>query len=141
MPDQCLNCGTVLRGSWCHVCGQRIGPARLSLRGLVAGFVRESLSFDGRIGRTAWPLFLRPGILVRAFLDGRRVRYASPVRLYLFALVVGFVGFRCAGSTEAELDLHIDPHGVWVGERPEPESLEGNSPTAVRFFGHALEML
>jgi len=49
---------------------------------------------DSRLWRTLFALLFKPGFLTREFLEGRRVRYLPPLRLYLvlsvlFFLVVG----------------------------------------------------
>lgn len=52
----------------------------------------EELSgWDGRLARTARILLRRPGALTVEALEGRRVRYVSPVRLYLLASLVYFL--------------------------------------------------
>jgi hypothetical protein len=56
----------------------------------------EELSgYDGRFARTLRLLLSRPGALTIAVLEGRRVRYISPVRLYLLASLLYFL---CAVS-------------------------------------------
>jgi hypothetical protein len=57
---------------------------------------------DSRIWRTLAALLFRPGELTREFLDGRRVRYLPPLRLYLVVSLLFFavasISPRSAGS-------------------------------------------
>src|SRR5688500_5550024 len=94
MSERCLNCESDLRGPYCHACGQRVGPRRLRLRDLVGPALKETFSADGRLARSIGPFLFRPGFLVTEYLAGRRVRYTSPLRLYLFALFTLVVAMR-----------------------------------------------
>lgn len=90
-PATCLNCGTALTGPFCSDCGQRDIPAYPSVRELAIDAVSEFSGWDGRVATTLEALLRRPGFLTREFLEGRRVRYISPLRLYLTASLVYFV--------------------------------------------------
>ena len=46
---------------------------------------------DSRLWRTLLALLLKPGFLTREFIDGRRVSYLPPIRLYLVLSVVFFL--------------------------------------------------
>ena len=58
--------------------------------GLVQDVFVETLAIDGKLARSIWLLLSRPGRLARRYLDGQRVRYSPPFRLYLFASVFFF---------------------------------------------------
>lgn len=90
-PATCLNCGTSLTGPFCPECGQRDIPAYPSLRELLMDAVSEFSGWDGRVATTLETLIRHPGVLTHEFLEGRRSRYVSPLRLYLTASVVYFV--------------------------------------------------
>ena len=90
-PDTCLNCGAALTGSFCSACGQRDIPPYPSTRELVVDAVSEFSGWDGRLATTLRALVRRPGFLTLEFLEGRRVRYISPLRLYLTASLVYFL--------------------------------------------------
>lgn len=87
---QCLNCGTILQGPFCHFCGQ---PDRNFLRFfpvLLRELLEDFLDFDSRFVRTMKPLLFKPGKLTRDYLDGRRFRYTPPLRLYIFSSIACF---------------------------------------------------
>ena len=85
----CLNCGASLAGAFCSVCGQRVLPPRPTLRELLHEAFAEFSGWDGKLASTLRLLIARPGQLTVDFLDGRRVRYIAPLRLYL-SVSLGF---------------------------------------------------
>lgn len=103
MPERCLNCGTVVEQEYCPACGQHRGDYRRSLWRLLGDVIGETLELDGRLWQTLRAM-LRPGRLTREFNEGRRRRYMSPVRLYLFISLVMFasmsIGFRVFTTLE-----------------------------------------
>src|SRR5256885_655518 len=78
-------------GPFCAVCGQRDIPPYPSVRELAVDAMSEFSGWDGRLASTLRALFQRPGMLTHEFLEGRRVRYISPLRLYLMTSLVYFV--------------------------------------------------
>ena len=86
----CLNCGTELAGKWCAQCGQRAVALRPTVHDLLHEALHEFAHFDGKIIRTLQLLLFRPGALTREFLDGKRARSVSPIRLYLLCSVLFF---------------------------------------------------
>ena len=98
----CLNCGAPLSGAFCARCGQRDIPPYPSVHELAVDAVTEFSGWDGRLATTLRELVRRPGMLTRKFLEGRRARYISPVRLYLVASLVYFVLAANAPETRLE---------------------------------------
>jgi hypothetical protein len=85
----CGNCGAALQGRYCHVCGQ-IGHVHRSLLHLIEEFFHGLLHFDGKIWRTVPLLLARPGALTRRYIEGHRVRFVSPIGLFLFCVFLMF---------------------------------------------------
>jgi hypothetical protein len=87
----CANCSASLSGEYCAACGQkRIDPQEWSIRHWANEVFQEVGNFDSKVLRSVSALFLRPGFLTREWLDGRRVPYISPLRLYLIATAIFF---------------------------------------------------
>ena len=87
----CLNCGTALKGPFCYYCGQ---PDRNFMRFfpvLLRDLMEDLLDLDSRFMRTIKPLLFKPGRLTRDYMEGRRFRYAPPMRLYIFSSIVFFL--------------------------------------------------
>ena len=86
-----MNCGTTLEARFCHVCGQRRQRRVVSLLLLAGDMIQDIFDVDSRMWRTLWPLFARPGVLTKSFMDGKRERYLPPVRLYLISSIIFFL--------------------------------------------------
>jgi hypothetical protein len=100
-PGTCLNCGARLGARFCAACGQRDVPAYPTVRELAEDAFAELSGWDGRFAVTIRRLIGRPGMLTREFLQGRRARYISPLRLYLAASLVYFVIAAAAPELES----------------------------------------
>lgn len=87
----CGNCQATLQGPHCHLCGQPVKGLIRPLSGWFADFLDGVLQWDGRIPRTLGPLLVRPGFLTTEYIAGRRVRYVTPVRLFLFLVIMLFL--------------------------------------------------
>ena len=95
----CLNCGARLSGAFCASCGQRDIPPYPSVRELAIDAVSEFSGWDGRLASTLRELIRHPGALTHEFLEGRRVRYISPLRVYLVASLVYFLVAAASPNT------------------------------------------
>lgn len=116
----CLNCSAPLNGPFCAECGQRDIPPYPSTRELVVDAFWELSGWDGRFATTVRALVQRPGMLTREFLEGRRARYLSPLRLYLLASLAYFV---IAAAVPAVKPPGTSPNGVTISAatRSRPE--------------------
>ncbi|MBC6699841.1 DUF3667 domain-containing protein [Hymenobacter sp. BT190] len=77
--------------AFCPRCGQQNHEVNISFDHLVEETLEGLFHFDGKVFRTAGLLLFRPGVLTRRFLEGRRVPYVPPVRLYVFLSFVFFL--------------------------------------------------
>ena len=91
--QQCDNCYTLLQGDFCHQCGQEKKSYIRNVSGVVTEFFGEFSNWDTRVWRTLVPLWFRPGFLSRRYVDGHRVPYVPPLRLYLFTSIITFLIF------------------------------------------------
>jgi uncharacterized membrane protein YgdD (TMEM256/DUF423 family) len=105
----CANCGARLAGPYCAQCGQHARPPNPTARDLVSDFAAELFNYDGRIARSVWLLFSKPGFLTREAFADRRASYVSPLRLYLIFSVLFFAAFAFAPSL---FQLRYTPDGV-----------------------------
>jgi hypothetical protein len=92
----CANCGAHLTGPYCAACGQKARRSSPTVRDFMHELAEELLSYDGKIYRSVWLLFARPGLLTREAFADRRASYVSPLRLYLFFSVLFFAAFAFA---------------------------------------------
>ena len=96
----CQNCGTELLGPHCYRCGQPVNGLVRHFSSIVGDFLDSVFDLDTRLVRTVGPLFARPGFLTTEYFAGRRVRYVSPVRLFIFLSILTFF--------VAQLSFHVD---------------------------------
>ena len=82
-PASCANCGAALQGRFCSACGQKATSPRVTLHDFAHDVWHELAHVDGKIVQTLGLLLFKPGALTAEFLRGRRVRYVSPLRVYL----------------------------------------------------------
>lgn len=99
-PPLCDNCGTPLLGEHCYACGQPTKGMVRHFSSIIGDFFDTVLNIDARVIRTLWPLMAKPGFLSCEYFAGRRVRFVTPVRLYLFLSVVMF--FAIQGSINVD---------------------------------------
>ncbi len=80
---KCENCNTKLVGEYCHTCGQSGLPVRTSFAGFINELFTNLFGTDSRILRSLLGLVFFPGRLTKAWIDGHRNQYTSPIQLYL----------------------------------------------------------
>ncbi len=103
----CLNCGEATPGEYCGACGQRNVDLRASFWELLVDIVSEAFDLDSRMGRTIVPFLFKPGFLTNEHNAGRRVRYSSPVRIYLLASALFFLGLSLNVSRAKIKVVHV----------------------------------
>lgn len=94
---KCRNCGSALAGAYCSACGQ---PAHLhrSLSSLGHDILHGVFHFEGKVWQTIPELLFHPGRLTRRYIDGERVKFVSPMALYLFTVFLMFAVFSFTSS-------------------------------------------
>ena len=104
-PTICRNCSASLEGPFCARCGQKAAPLNPTVGRLARDVAHELVDLDGRIFRTVRLLLTRPGFLSLEHFAGRRARYISPIRLYLFFSVFFFAASALYASTKDDAEL------------------------------------
>ena len=99
----CLNCGTIVHGRFCHVCGQENIVTHQKFTGLAKHFIYDIFHFDGKFFETLKHLFLRPGFVARQYITGKRSSHLDPIRMYLFVSAVFFLFFFSFAKPEFKL--------------------------------------
>lgn len=60
-------------------------------------FVGHYVALEGKLAKTLWLLFSKPGELTKQYLAGKRARYVLPLRLYLTASIIFFLLVKVLG--------------------------------------------
>jgi len=99
----CANCGAVLDGNYCAICGQ---PAHIhrTLGHMAEEFLHGLLHFDTRAWKTLPLLVFRPGTLTHNYIHGKRARYISPLAIFLLAIFSMFAVFAVSGGSRIGVD-------------------------------------
>jgi Protein of unknown function (DUF3667). len=106
--NPCLNCGTNVQLSYCPECGQPEIDSDPTLKEFLHELAEEFLHWDGKLAKTFRLLVTRPGALTNEYLAGRRVRYISPLRVYLTcSLLFFFLGAIVPRSPEVVVGSRV----------------------------------
>lgn len=93
--NDCLNCGTILEGKFCHNCGQENLEMKESFGHMLNHAISDYFHFDYQFFHTLKPLFFKPGHLTNEYNSGHRAQYLHPVKMYIFISLVFFlIAFR-----------------------------------------------
>jgi hypothetical protein len=116
----CANCETPIQGPYCYNCGQLAEGFHRSIGHLIVEGFESFFHFDGRLFQTLPKLALKPGLLTREYLDGKRAAQIPPLRLFLVVLlIVFFVGGLTLGGDKNNV------HVAKPGEFPAQVNVDG----------------
>lgn len=96
--NDCLNCGTVLEGKYCHNCGQENLELKESFGHMMNHAISDYFHFDHQFFHTLKPLLFKPGFLTNEYMAGRRAQYLHPVKMYIFISIVYFLLYFKVGQ-------------------------------------------
>ncbi|MEO9873105.1 DUF3667 domain-containing protein [Ekhidna sp.] len=90
--SRCLNCEEPLgrKANYCPNCGQENTDNHVSIGMLFREFTSNFFSLDSRFVRTFKPFLFSPGKITNAFINGKRVQFANPIRWYLVISIFHF---------------------------------------------------
>ncbi len=103
MEIKCKNCNTnLVKGyKFCPACGQEHKEKVVTFKQFILDFLGDYFTFDSLILRSVRPLLVRPGFLTNEYMEGRRVRYIPPLRMFIFISIVFFLFLGNVDSTVA----------------------------------------
>lgn len=102
---KCKNCNAIVRKNFCYTCGQSVRVGKITYKSILGDLFQGIFYIKNGFLFTLKALFVRPGEVIHAFLDGQRKRYFKPV---VYVLIL---------STFHYLIVH------WVGDSTWIESL------------------
>ncbi len=86
----CQNCGHYVEEHYCTHCGQENVETRQPFHFLFTHFIEDFVHYDGSFWQTIKKLFLKPGVLTKEYLSGKRSSSVNPVKMYIFVSFVTF---------------------------------------------------
>jgi hypothetical protein len=89
----CLNCGTIVQGKYCHTCGQENVEPKETFWHMFTHFFYDITHFDSNFFTTVKDLLFKPGFLSKEYMLGRRAMYLHPIRMYVFTSAIFFLLF------------------------------------------------
>jgi len=133
--SHCRNCDFALKGQYCSNCGQRARVRMITVWELLRDLFGDIFELDSRLWRSLVPLLFKPGHLTLEYLEGRRVRYMPPFRMYLVISVLFFLLVSFFSDSDGIKIVADDDGGPSVtatigddGADAEPDS--GDDPAA-----------
>jgi len=114
--DVCGNCAAHVQGNFCAFCGQST-HVHHSLLHLLEEMVHGLWHFDAKGWRTIPLLIAYPGQLTRRYIDGQRVRFISPLGLFLFMVFFMFFVFSFSKTDT----VHLDNKSITVAAKQESQ--------------------
>lgn len=126
----CLNCSldSIEGAKYCSNCGQALDTHRFNFSHILHEFFHAFTHTDKSVFGLISGLALRPGILVREYLNGKRKKYFNPFTLLLLVaafsiLVLSWVGHlhsspASSGSLRPSASrVALDPQKIEIGKR------------------------
>jgi hypothetical protein len=107
--NDCLNCGAIVQGRFCHICGQENVVPKETFWQLLTHFVYDITHFDGKFFSSVKYLLTRPGFLSLEYMRGRRNNYLNPIRMYVFTSAFFFIFFFSVYDTNEAVLLDGNP--------------------------------
>jgi Protein of unknown function (DUF3667) len=87
----CLNCGHIVEERFCTHCGQENLEIHDSTFHLIIHYIQDMFHYDGKFWHTLKMLILKPGLVAKEYLEGKRSQNLEPLRFYVFASTVFFL--------------------------------------------------
>jgi hypothetical protein len=100
----CKNCGTSFKGNFCPDCGQAAHSARIDLHYFVHDVPHSILHVDKGFFHTLKMLAIQPGVMLKEYVDGKRVAHFKP---FAFVLIM---------TTVCTILINLMQRGETVGE-------------------------
>ncbi|MEE2526289.1 DUF3667 domain-containing protein [Hyphobacterium sp. HN65] len=123
--SRCANCGTDMSDEFCPHCGQSSADVKRNFIPLLNDTLDGLFQWDGRLVTTVREVVSRPGQVARDYMEGRRARYTPPVRLYLIASLIFFIGIALSGVRIVAIDAEVIEQGPSITI----ELLQGGTPS------------
>ena len=100
----CLNCQYSFKESenYCPNCSQGNHDLKIPFSHFVEEFLEGIFHFDSKIWLSLKTLFIYPGKITKDFLEGKRVSFVPPIRLYVFFSFIFFLTLNIVFSHQDE---------------------------------------
>lgn len=116
IPLTCNSCGEPLTNQFCSMCGEKkLTSKDISLAPLINDVVDDLFQINKKTWPTILQLLLRPGSLVLSYINGVRVKYYSPIKIFFVINILFYVILPNVTVFYSSPDSMINGyHGAWV---------------------------
>lgn len=104
----CLNCGHTVEDHFCSHCGQENIIVEEDALHMIVHATADYFHFESKFFGTIKPLLVKPGWLTQQYVDGKRVKFIHPIRLYIFVSIVFFLVIL-SGGHKAKKHVKVAP--------------------------------
>lgn len=104
---ECMNCHDHYQGNYCPRCGQSKKLGKYSLKNALYNFLDATGMGERGMFRTMRDLILRPGYLIRDFVNGMQMAYYGPFKMYFLLAAISLIvvhGVNIKGKNYGESD-------------------------------------
>ena len=113
LTQSCKNCGAKSQGNYCSVCGQRTSVYKVTFKETFQDLAANLFVINAPLLITIRDMIVRPGTLLRSYLNGKRRTYYRPVSFFILMTVlyivirslIGFDPFRNSMIVVEEGDI------------------------------------
>jgi hypothetical protein len=113
----CKNCNAEFDGKFCPYCGQKAKTGRITISQVAKDLQNQVVHVEQGFLYTLRELILRPGIMLRDFIAGKRVKHIKPVKFLVWATAISFLIVKLLGFQE-----HI------INQIKAQQQIQDNSP-------------
>ena len=132
----CTTCGTTYTGNFCPRCGQSAKIGRYSLKNAILLYLDVWGLGNRGMFRSIRDLILRPGYMIRDYLQGMQMAYFPPFKMFFLIFALAFMidtGLNIRGIDRQRLaEKKVMNLSGWVGMNENPEAPEASLPDEAR---------
>lgn len=142
--EVCTSCGEVLRGKYCHNCGdKKFDKSEFTVMNFVGQIFYNLTHFESKFWKSLYVLCLKPGFITSEYLIGRRINYLKPFQFFLLMNIVyffvlyyyGYDVFTASPEDYMEKDLFGSFYTSMINEKVESGNLSLSDYTE-NFYNH-----
>lgn len=85
---ECKNCGTAFEGKFCPNCSQKAATHRFTLAHFAHETTHAVTHTDKGVLLLIKEMFVRPGVVAREYVEGKRKKYFNPITFLLILMAV-----------------------------------------------------
>jgi len=111
----CKNCGNAFEGKYCNQCGQKYTGGRFTLKDILHNFFHHFTHLDTGIFFLAKELYVKPGIVAKEYIEGKRNKYYNPFQYLIIIVAISMfitINFNLLGPSPDPSQLVSPDSGI-----------------------------